>query len=146
MEREQLEALSLGIDQMLAQISGTDVLRPEAVANLTPAPGAPEDFPAHPVLELQVASMQIGYDEDADIILMRAAPLELIEQDDEVLVREDVEPLFSALITRRQAMLLSTHIVSILASGRPRCPFCGRPMQQPHVCEKQNGYHPAGLN
>jgi uncharacterized repeat protein (TIGR03847 family) len=146
MEREQLEALSLAIDQMLTQISEGDVLHPEALAEVPAAPGAPADFPDEPDVEFQVAHMQIGYDEDRDRILMRAAPLELVERDGEMAVREDTPALFSAYITRAQATTLSAHIVAILARGRPRCPFCGRPMEQPHVCEKQNGYHPIGLN
>jgi uncharacterized repeat protein (TIGR03847 family) len=146
MEREQLEALSLAIDQMLTQISDGDVLRPEAMAEVPNAPGAPADFPDEPDVEFQVAQMQIGYDEDRDQILMRAAPMELIERDGELVVREDAPMLFSAYMSRTQAGTLSTHIMSILARGRPRCPFCGRPMEQPHVCEKQNGYHPIGLN
>ncbi len=146
LEREQLEALSLALDQVLAQISGGDILRPEALADVPPPPPAPRDFPAEPDLEFQVAQMQIGYDEDRDLIRLRAAPLELIEQDDELVVREDVEPLYSVLISRGQATRLNSHIISILAGGRPRCPFCNRPMQPGHLCEKQNGYHPVGLN
>lgn len=146
MEREQLEALSLAVDQLLAQAQGGDILRPEALAAAPEVPGAPADFPAEPDVEFQVAGMQIGYDEDRDIILVRATPLELVEEDGEMAVREDAEPTFSALLNRGQATRLSAHIVGILASGRPRCPFCGRPMQPNHVCEKQNGFHPVGLN
>jgi uncharacterized repeat protein (TIGR03847 family) len=146
MEREQLEALSLAVDQMLSQIQGGDVLRPEALAAVPEVPGAPGDFPADPDLEFQVSGMQLGYDEDHDIIQVRATPIELIEQDGEMTLREDADPIFSILVNRNQATRLSSHIVGILASGRPRCPFCGRPMQPGHVCEKQNGYHPVGLN
>lgn len=147
LEREQLERLSLAIDQVLAEISGGEMLRPEAMANVMLPPGAPDDFPVQPDIEFQVSAMQLGYDEDHDVMLLRAAPLELIEQDDgELTVREDVEPQFSALMSRGQAMQLNSHILNILASGRPRCPFCGRPMEEKHVCEKQNGYHPVGLN
>lgn len=147
LEREQLERLSLAIDQVLAEISGGEMLRPEAMANVMLPPGAPDDFPVQPDIEFQVSAMQLGYDEERDVVLLRAAPLELIEQDDgELTVREDVEPQFSALMSRGQAMQLTTHILSILAGGRPRCPFCGRPMEARHICEKQNGYHPVGLN
>ena len=146
LEREQLEALSLALDQLQAQISGGDVLRPEALASFTPVPAAPEDFPAHPDFEFQVANMQLGYDEDRDQILVRAAPLELIEEDGEMVVRDDAEPVFTLFITRSQASQTSSHIMTILASGRPRCPFCHRPMEPGHVCEKQNGFHPVGLN
>jgi uncharacterized repeat protein (TIGR03847 family) len=146
LEREQLEQLSIAIDRLLARLSGGEVLRPEAMAQVAAPPTAPDDFPAHPDLEFQVSSMQLGYDPDHDLILLRAAPLELIEREGELLVNEDSEPLFSVLITRAHATRLSAHLLSILASGRPRCPFCNRPMESPHICEKQNGYHPASLN
>ena len=146
MEREQLEAFSLAIDQMLAQISGGDVLRPEALASIPVFPGAPDDFPDDPDVEMQVASMQLGYDQDHDVIVLRAGRLELTEDDGELTVADEIEPSFSVQISRSQASGVSNHIVSILASGRPRCPFCGKPIVGQHVCEKQNGYHPVGLN
>jgi uncharacterized repeat protein (TIGR03847 family) len=90
--------------------------------------------------------MQIGYDETTDLITLRAAPLLLIEQEGELVTADDAEFLLSITSTRTQAERLSAHITAILAAGRPRCPFCGRPMQDGHICEKQNGYHPIGLN
>ncbi len=147
LEREQLEQLSLAVDRLLARVAGGEVLRPEALADVAPPPGAPGDFPESPDVEFQVAAMQLGYDPDTDLILLRAAPMELVEQEGgELTLREDVEPHFSAVISRAQATRLSAHLLSILAAGRPRCPFCGRPMEDRHVCEKQNGYHPIGLN
>src|SRR5271165_7495360 len=146
LEREQLEQLSLAVDRLLARLSGGEILRPEAMAHVAAPPTAPDDFPDHPDLEFQVSSMQLGYDHERELILLRAAPLELIEREGELLVNEDAEPLFSVLITRTHATRLSAHLLSILASGRPRCPFCNRPMESPHICEKQNGYHPASLN
>jgi uncharacterized repeat protein (TIGR03847 family) len=146
LEREQLEQLSIAIDRLLARLSGGEILRPEAMAHIAAPPTAPDDFPAHPDLEFQISSMQLGYDPDHDLILLRAAPLELIERKGELLVNEDAEPLFSVLLTRAQATRLSSHLLSILASGRPRCPYCNQPMESRHICEKQNGYHPASLN
>ena len=145
-EREQMEALSLAIDQMLAQIAGGMVLRAEAQAAPALPPGAPSDFPEDPDVEFQVGKMQISYDEETDLIMLRVAPILLIEQEGELVTADDAEFLLAITSTRAQAERLSTHITAILAAGRPRCPFCGRPMQDGHVCEKQNGYHPVGLN
>src|SRR5262249_2867828 len=117
-----------------------------ALAEVTPPPGAPDDFPADADLEFQVSAMQLGYDEDNSLFLVRAAALELIEREGEIVVRDDAEPIFSALLSRAQSQRLSQHLFAIIASGRPRCPFCGKVMEQPHTCDKQNGYHPAVLN
>ena len=141
-----MEALSLALDQLLAQISGGTVLRPEAQANVPRPPGAPADFPEQADVDFRVSQLTLGFDEEHDTIVLLAAPLELLEQDDEMVAREDVEPQFAARISRQQAMHLSGHIAGALAGGRPRCPFCGLPMEPEHVCVKQNGYHPVELN
>jgi uncharacterized repeat protein (TIGR03847 family) len=146
MEREQLEALAVAIDRVLAQVSGRMVLRPEAQAVSAPAPHAPSDFPKHPDVEFQVGQMQIGYDEDDDRIVLRASPLEVTERDGELEVNEDAEPAFAVALSQPHATRLSIHISAVLSGGRPRCPLCGRPMNGGHICEKQNGYHPVGLN
>ncbi len=146
LEREQMEALSLAIDQLLAQVSGGTVLRPEAQANVPRPPGAPSDFPEEPDVDFKVAQLTLGYDEDSDLIVLLAAPLVVVEQEGELVAQEDVEPEFAARISRQQATRLSGHITGALAGGRPRCPFCGLPMEPEHVCVKQNGYHPVELN
>ena len=146
MEREQLEALSLAIDQLLAQVSETPILRPEAQTNIPKPPGAPDDFPAHPDIEFQVAQLKLGYDEDDDAVVLIAAPLVLVEQDGEVTAEDDPAPQFVAHLSRQQATRLSGHITGAVAGGRPRCPLCGQPMEPAHVCIKQNGYHPVELN
>lgn len=146
MEREQMEALSLAIDQLLATVSEAPVLRPEAQTEIPKPPGAPDDFPTDPDVEFQVAQLKLGYDEDDDAIVLFAAPLVLVEQDGEVTAEEDPAPQFVAHLTRGQATRLSGHITGALAGGRPRCPLCGQPLEPGHVCVKQNGYHPVELN
>jgi len=146
LEREQLEQLSLAIDQLVAQVTGGDILRPEALASPTPAPGAPADFPDDPTVDVHVSTMQLKYLIDRDLLSLTVAPLEFSEQEDELVIRQDATPVLTFLFTKPQAVTLNQHVMSILASGRPRCPFCGRPMEPQHVCAKQNGYHPVGLN
>lgn len=146
LEREQLEALGKAIDQLLAQITTGMLLRSEAQAHTTQVPSAPATFPEEPDVDFPVGNMQIGYDEADDQIVLRAGPLVLIERDGELFTPEEPEFLFAVTVTRQQAERASNHIAGILSSGRPRCPFCGKPMQAGHICDKQNGYHPAVLN
>ncbi len=146
MEREQLEALAVAIDKLLARVSGRIVLRPEAQAEAAPAPHAPSDFPQRPDIEFQVGQMQLGYDEDEEAFVLRAAPLEIVERDGELEAPEEMEPAFAVSLSETSATRLSIHITAVLSGGRPRCPLCGRPMSEGHVCEKQNGYHPVSLN
>jgi uncharacterized repeat protein (TIGR03847 family) len=146
LEKQQIEELSLALDQLLAQASGGDALHIEATAAAVEPPHAPADFPDSPDVEFQVAGMQIGYDEGRDLLLIRAAPLEVFERDGELFARADADPQFEAYFSRGQAARLSANLFAIIATGRPKCPFCGEQMTEPHVCEKQNGYHPAVLN
>jgi uncharacterized repeat protein (TIGR03847 family) len=147
LEREQMEALSLALDQLLAQVSGGVILRPEAQTSVPKPPGAPPDFPEHPDVDFRVSQLTLGYDDDHDAVVLLAAPLELVEDEEgEMRVRDDAPPQFAARFSRQQAMRLSGHITGALAGGRPRCPLCGAPAEPAHVCVKQNGYHPVELN
>ena len=146
LERDQLESLATHIEKVLAKTTGVMTLRAEAQAEPTPPPGAPADFPTNPDVEFIVGPMQLGYDDDDEEMLLRATPIEVVERDGELFAREGEEPLFSVLFTRQQGQQLCSSINSLMLMGRPRCPFCNRPMIEGHICEKQNGYHPVALN
>src|ERR1700694_2850848 len=128
LEKQQIEELSLGLDQLLAQATGGEARQTEGVAErLEPEP-APDDFPIQADVEFQVAGMQIGYDEARDVLALRAPPLEMLERDGGVCARADAEPQSSARFSRRQALRLSRQLFAIISAGRPRCLFCGQPI------------------
>ncbi len=78
MEKEQLNSLSLSLDSVLAHLTEGQVLRIEARSGEQPQPGKmPADFPSIPTYELQVGQLKLGYDEDRDVFLLSATPLEL---------------------------------------------------------------------
>jgi uncharacterized repeat protein (TIGR03847 family) len=143
LEREQMEVLSQALEQLLAQIVGGVVLRKMTQGDLAKPPGAPDDFPEHADVDFRVSRLTIGFDEDEDIILILATPF---AADGESAPSEDAQPQFATRISRHQATDLATHIAGAIAAGRPRCPLCGEPLDPPHVCVKQNGYHPVELN
>lgn len=143
MEREQMDALASAIDRLLAEGAGALVLRPLVQVNKQPSPSAPSDFPQEPDIDFQIGQLQVGYDGEEDVVLLRAAPLRLLEPGDDP---DEFIPQFSTYLSSTQAGHLSTSITDVLSAGRPRCPLCGAPMQPAHICEKQNGFHPIGLN
>jgi uncharacterized repeat protein (TIGR03847 family) len=145
MEREQLEALSVAMERVLAHAAGRMALRREASADPTPPPSAPADFPERASVEFAVGQLQIGYDPDEELIFLRASSVESLLASD-IESTDEFEPEFSIVASRAQIALVCAQITSILSAGRPRCPLCGRPMTEGHVCDKQNGYHPIGLN
>lgn len=152
-ERDQLDRLGALIEKILAKSDETLnknaiglTLRPEAQAKLIPPPGAPADFPNDPDVEFLVGPMQLGASDDGQELLLRATPIEVIEREGELFAREGDTPRFAVIFSRRQARNLCTSINTLLLMGRPRCPFCHNQMGPGHVCAKQNGYHPVGLN
>jgi uncharacterized repeat protein (TIGR03847 family) len=145
MEKEQLEALSVAMERLLAHASGRMALRREASAEPTPLRSAPADFPEQPAVEFVVGQLQIGYDPDDELIFLRASSVESLLSND-LSSADEFAPEFSIAASRAQIADTSADIAGVLGAGRPRCPLCGRPMQEGHICDKQNGYHPIGLN
>jgi uncharacterized repeat protein (TIGR03847 family) len=145
MEKEQLEALSVAMERLLAHASGRMALRREASADRGPLPSAPADFPEQATVEFVVGQMQIGYDPDEEMIFLRASSVDALLANDTPSA-DEFDPEISIAASRTQIANASADISGALTGGRPRCPLCGRPMQEGHVCDKQNGYHPVGLN
>jgi uncharacterized repeat protein (TIGR03847 family) len=152
-ERDQLDRLGALIEKILAKGDEQPnknalglTLRPEAQAKLIPPPGAPADFPHDPEVEFLVGPMQLGASDDGHELLLRATPIEVIESEGELFAREGDTPRFAVIFNRRQARILCASINTLLLMGRPRCPFCNSQMGPGHICPKQNGYHPVGLN
>ncbi len=130
MEKEQLQALGLAIEQLLEQLRLAGYVQsriPERPAART-AP-LPPDIP-----EYVVGKMAIGYDEERQRIAIFAHD---IEQD------EDEDPIFAGRATLPAAKALAHQIARVIAAGRPRCPRCGAVIgPQGHVCPHDNGHLP----
>jgi len=142
-EREQLQTLVDALDQLVAQLSGGDVLRPLLQPQAADALSAPADFPSSPDIEFQIGELSLGFDERNNLLALLATPIEVVEEEGAMRARRSREPGFAARFTREQARTLSQHIQGILASGRPRCSYCGAPLgPEPHICPKRNGHHP----
>lgn len=127
LEKEQLQALGLAVDQMLTPI--------KAVWSRTGAEEAasaerPFDGPAS--VELQVARLGLGYDEDSKLFILVAHDAESGADD---------PPSFRCRCSRSQLARLSRSIAVLTSAGRPRCPICGSPLDgTPHFCPGSNGH------
>jgi uncharacterized repeat protein (TIGR03847 family) len=141
LEREQLQELVVSIQQFLAQLTGSDMLRSELE---TPPPSEPRaTFTTDPDIEFQVGPLALGYDEESERILLLAAPIEMIEQEGTITMNPDAEPQFRALLSVPDVENFIKMAESLFASGRPRCPLCGQALSapdEPHGCIKQNGH------
>jgi len=125
-EKEQVRLLA----QALLQLLGT---LPDADEGLTPEETelvmdqAPEP-------EWRVGEIAIEYEESSASI--------------EILITEQLTEDEMTLpgrarfvATRAQARVMATHALEIVAAGRPRCQFCGYPLEPAgHVCPAMNGH------
>lgn len=143
MEKEQLNSLSLALDQFLAHLTQGQVLRTEAQAGqISLPPGMPANFPQPPDSDFQVAEMKISYEQDRSLFLLTSIPFELIMERGEIVqARINEKGAVTLLFTLEQAQRLSSTITLIVSAGRPVCPLCKTPLDgSPHACVKQNGH------
>jgi uncharacterized repeat protein (TIGR03847 family) len=145
MEKEQLNRLSLTLDQVLAQLTEGQVLRTEAQVGGRPAPvGLPEDFLSAPEYDLRSSQMALTYDERDEMFTLIVTPVEILlelgQEEPQALIREDDAVSFH--FTQKQAQELASTITVLMTGGRPVCPLCQAPLDGgPHACVKQNGHH-----
>lgn len=130
MEKQQLQALGLALEQMLEQL-------PERGPELG-MPDMPLEFDTQTRHQFRVGRMELGYDESRNRLVIVAH--DIAEDDDEA------EPSFNCRMSRSQARDLSADASAVVAAGRPRCTMCGSPMGPgSHVCPQQNGHLPLSL-
>ncbi|MGH2615103.1 MAG: DUF3090 family protein, partial [Thermomicrobiales bacterium] len=124
MEKQQVQALGMALEQLLERLPDVGPVLPEA-------PGLAE-FDRETRKQFRVGRMELGYDDSEDRIVVVAHDLNSPEENDAA---------FACRMTREQARDLSAEAAAVVAAGRPRCTMCGEPMGPgPHVCPQQNGH------
>jgi uncharacterized repeat protein (TIGR03847 family) len=138
-EKEQLQALGLAIEQLLAEFQGQVPSRPVRQPPV-------ETFPSNPTVDFKVGRLALGQDESE---LESGPRYVLLVYDIEGSAGSEEEEAtqpatFACRATREQLRALSRNIAEVVAAGRPRCPLCGEPMDsadKPHGCVRANGHH-----
>jgi uncharacterized repeat protein (TIGR03847 family) len=130
LEKQQLQALGMAFEQMLAQLraAGVDEAR---VRNDEPNPVGPvgPDTP-----EYQIGRLAVGYDEENVRVVIIVHDIE---------AEEDDAPTFVGRLTLQQIGTMARQIEAVVAAGRPTCPRCGAPIgPEGHVCPHDNGHFP----
>jgi uncharacterized repeat protein (TIGR03847 family) len=134
-EKEQVELLSSSILEILATVDKET------------GDGPPEEL-----LELQApieplwraGRLSIGYSEERDLMLLELEEL-VVEEEEEVEDAEDEDRPDPARLrvwaSREQMLALSRHGAAVAARGRPKCRFCGNPIDpEGHTCPAMNGH------
>ena len=128
-EKEQVRALAVSIEQMLAALPEV-----EEGEGATDVGEATLEEPLLP--EWRVGPMALHYDEERDRIVFIASEAVTDEDDPEA---DAATARFVA--TRAQAEALAEHAASVIEAGRPSCRFCGQPMDpEGHACSAMNGH------
>ncbi len=125
LEKEQLQALGLIIDQHVARLTRGRATTDLALLTLGGR------FPSKATVDFKVGRMALGYDTERRRFIFSAYD---IEDPDET------APMFSCAATRPQGAALSAKIGEVVSAGRPRCPMCGAPIEGNHVCPSSNGH------
>jgi uncharacterized repeat protein (TIGR03847 family) len=143
-EKEQVMALAERLDVMLDEVARRFDRDPvtQTVADDT----APLEQPIEE--EFRAGTMTLAWEADAERVVIEVFAVVTGEQAD----LEETDPVTAAMesddaevfivrITEEQARAFARRAVALVASGRPSCPFCGRPIDADgHICPRANGY------
>lgn len=126
MEKQQLQALGIALEQVLDQLDDVSVF--------VDAGQPPLVYDLESRQQFRAGRMELGYDERRDRLVIIAHDIEETTNNPRVTCR----------ITRDQARDLSADATVVVSAGRAICPLCMNPMGPgPHVCPGQNGHLPA---
>jgi len=134
-EKEQVRALAVSIEQMLSHLPDEE----------EPAPEVPiEEADIEPpfLAEWRVGPMALQYDEDSDRIVLVASEAPPLTDPDEPSEVDEADLATARFVaTRAQMRALAEHAAEVVEAGRPRCRFCGNPMDpEGHICPAMNGH------
>jgi uncharacterized repeat protein (TIGR03847 family) len=124
-EKEQLQALGMIMEQQLARLSRRRQTEARPILSLA------SRFSGTPTLDFKAGRMALGYDEQRKLFTLTAHEIE---------DPTEQQPAFSCSATAAQIDALAAKIAEVVAAGRPRCPLCGAPMEGTHVCPLSNGH------
>lgn len=129
MEKQQMQALGIAIEQILRQAPSQSLELESAQL--------PVDFDENTGSQFRLGRVELGFEDSGSAIIINAYDLQDEEHGSGLTMR----------ITRRQASDLVHDAAALAAAGRPICPMCGSPMEPGgHVCPEQNGHLPLPLD
>jgi uncharacterized repeat protein (TIGR03847 family) len=144
-EKEQVMALAERLDVMLDEVARRFDRDP------VPQTGVDDTAPLEQPIEeeFRAGTMTLAWEADAERVVIEVFAVVTGDQTD---FEEETDPVTAAMesedaevfvvrITEEQARAFARRAVALVASGRPSCPFCGRPIDADgHICPRANGY------
>ena len=130
-EKEQVAAMSEYLRRLLADAPDVSQRPIEDSMQLL--------MPVEP--QFVLGTVGLAYDSISDRLVIQLDEINIVNDDenpDEDLSSQDVSRI-RANITRGQAAAFCEHADEVVASGRPTCIFCGRPINKDgHLCPRMN--------
>jgi uncharacterized repeat protein (TIGR03847 family) len=129
-EKEQVELLSSSILEILANVDLETGTGPSE-----------EELELEPPIEplWRAGRLSIGYAEERDLMLLELE--ESVPEAEETGEDAPDPDRVRVWATREQMLALSRQGASVAARGRPRCQFCGNPIDpEGHMCPAMNGH------
>jgi uncharacterized repeat protein (TIGR03847 family) len=143
LEKAQVQVLAERVDALLDEVvrrTGGEASVP-ATAPIGSDDLDPLDAPV--TEEFRVGAMGLGWNGDTELLIIEAH--EVVEDEDDVPdLEEDPEDgptVLRVRLTGAQARAFCKRALSVVAAGRPPCPFCNQPLEPGgHICPRANGY------
>jgi uncharacterized repeat protein (TIGR03847 family) len=144
-EKQQVALLAERLGAMLDELlrDGRSAIIP-AVAPAGLEDNEPLETPVEP--EFRAVALAIGWDDDEDLVLVEAQSVVADEDDDELAAltegpQEGEADMLRVSLTAAAAREFVRRGETLVAAGRPACPFCSLPLDpEGHVCPRANGY------
>jgi uncharacterized repeat protein (TIGR03847 family) len=145
-EKEQVMALAERLDVMLDEVArrfDRDPATPTGADDTAPLEQPIEE-------EFRAGTMTLAWEADAERVVIEV--FAVVAETETEAGPEESDPVTAALesddgevfivrISEEQARAFARRAVALVASGRPACPFCGRPINpEGHICPRANGY------
>jgi uncharacterized repeat protein (TIGR03847 family) len=146
LEKEQVVALAERVDEMLDEI-----VRTSAGDSPVPAVSPVEMDDSEPLEqpieeEFRVGTMTLAWDNSAEQVVLEIFSTESsVEEDEQGESQDDPEDeateVLEVHLSAASARAFAKRAGSVVAAGRPSCPFCGNPLDpQGHICPRANGF------
>lgn len=134
-EKEQVELLARSVLELATEVPPDD-------AEDDDEDGQTLEDPVDP--RWRAGRLSIGFDDEQDRFLLEideyVPEVDEEEDDPRSLLTEEPESI-SMWASREQMLALARHGTAVVSRGRPRCQFCGNPIDpEGHVCPATNGH------
>jgi uncharacterized repeat protein (TIGR03847 family) len=133
-EKEQVELLARSVLELATDVPPDDVDEADDETLTLEEPVDPR---------WRAGRLSIGFDDEQDRFLLEIdeyVPEVEDEDDPRSLLTEEPDSI-SLWASREQMVALARHGTAVASRGRPRCQFCGNPIDpEGHVCPATNGH------